>query len=104
MERAPTEAILEATRDIDRWSTEAIVRAIHEEDHNAFAAVTAALPRIVEAAEVLATALAGGGTWFNVGAGTSGRIGVLDASEVPPTFGLPRHRVQGVIAGGEEAL
>ncbi len=104
MERAPTEAILEATRDIDRWTAEEIVRAIHQEDRNAYAAVTAALPRVVEAAEVLVTTLAGGGTWFNVGAGTSGRIGVLDASEVPPTFGLPRHRVQGVIAGGEKAL
>ena len=102
-ERSPTEAILETTRDIDRWSTEEIVRAIHEEDRNAHAAVTAAMPQIVEAAEGLATALGGGGTWFNVGAGTSGRIGALDAAEIPPTFGLPAHRVQAVIAGGERA-
>lgn len=104
MASQPTEAVLESTRDIDRWSAEEIVRAIHREDQNAFAAVAAALPRIVEAAEVLTTTLAGGGTWFNVGAGTSGRIGVLDAAEVPPTFGLPPHRVQGIMAGGEKAL
>jgi N-acetylmuramic acid 6-phosphate etherase len=101
---SPTEEILEATRGIDRWSAEEIVRAIHEEDRNAHAAVTAVLPRIVEAAEVLTTALAGGGNWFNVGAGTSGRIGVLDASEIPPTFGLPKDRVQGILAGGDPAL
>jgi N-acetylmuramic acid 6-phosphate etherase len=103
-EHSPTEAVLDATREIDQWSTERIVRAIHTEDANAYAAVTAALPKIVEAAEVLTTALAGGGTWFNVGAGTSGRIGVLDAAEIPPTFGLPPRRVQGVMAGGEAAL
>jgi N-acetylmuramic acid 6-phosphate etherase len=103
-DRSPTESVLESTRDIDRWSTEEIVRVIHEEDRNAYAAVTIALPRITEAAEVLAHTLGGGGTWFNVGAGTSGRIGALDAAEVPPTFGLPRHRVQAVVAGGEAAL
>jgi len=103
-ERSPTEAVLEATRDIDRWSAEEIVRVIHEEDRNAHAAVTAALPQIAEAAEVLATTLAGGGTWFNVGAGTSGRVGMLDAAEIPPTFGLPAQRVQAVMAGGERAL
>jgi N-acetylmuramic acid 6-phosphate etherase len=103
-EHSPTEAVLDSTREIDQWSADRIVRAIHAEDANAYAAVTAALPRIVEAAEVLTTALAGGGTWFNVGAGTSGRIGVLDAAEIPPTFGLPARRVQGVMAGGEAAL
>lgn len=101
---SPTEQVHDATRDIDRWSAEEIVRAIHEEDRNAHAAVTAALPRIVEAVEVLATTLAGGGNWYNVGAGTSGRIGVLDASEIPPTFGLPKDRVQAIMAGGDAAL
>jgi N-acetylmuramic acid 6-phosphate etherase len=103
-EHSPTEAVLESTREIDQWSADRIVRAIHAEDASAYAAVTAALPKIVEAAEVLTTALAGGGTWFNVGAGTSGRIGVLDAAEIPPTFGLAPRRVQGVMAGGEAAL
>jgi N-acetylmuramic acid 6-phosphate etherase len=103
-EQSPTEAILEATRDIDRWSTERIVQVIHGEDGRAWEAVGAVLPRVVEAAEVLVVALGGGGRWFNVGAGTSGRIGALDAAEIPPTFGLPRHRVQAVVAGGDAAL
>ena len=103
-ERSPPEAVLDATRDIDRWSAEEIVRAIHEQDRQVHAAVGAALPKIVEAAEVLVTTLSGGGTWFNVGAGTSGRVGVLDAAEIPPTFGLPPQRVQAVMAGGERAL
>jgi N-acetylmuramic acid 6-phosphate etherase len=62
------------------------------------------LPDIARAVEVLVCVLAGGGTWFNVGAGTSGRMGALDAAEIPPTFGLPAGRVQAVIAGGERAL
>jgi N-acetylmuramic acid 6-phosphate etherase len=103
-EHSPTEAIHEATRDLDRWSVERILRVIHAEDANAHAAVAAVLPQIAEAVEVLVVTLAGGGTWFSVGAGTSGRIGALDAAEIPPTFGLPPHRVQAVIAGGERAL
>ena len=102
--RPPTEAVLEATRDIDRWSAERIARAIHDEDRNAHAAVGAALPQIVEAAEVLAVVLGGGGRWFNVGAGTSGRLGAVDAAEIPPTFGMPPDRVQALLAGGERAL
>ncbi len=103
-EYSPTEAIHEATRDLDCWSVERILRVIHTEDANAHAAVTAVLPQLAAAVEVLVVTLAGGGTWFNVGAGTSGRIGALDAAEIPPTFGLPPHRVQAVIAGGERAL
>ena len=103
-EPLPTEAILETTRDMDQWGVERIVRAIHEEDRNAYAAVTAVLPVIAEAVAVLEVTLGGGGCWFNVGAGTSGRIGALDAAEIPPTFGLPASRVQAVIAGGERAL
>jgi N-acetylmuramic acid 6-phosphate etherase len=102
--RPPTEAVLEATRDIDRWSVERIVRAIHDEDRHAYDAVGAALPQITEAADVLAVVLAGGGRWFNVGAGTSGRLGAVDAAEIPPTFGMPADRVQALIAGGERAL
>jgi N-acetylmuramic acid 6-phosphate etherase len=89
---------------MDQWGVERIVRAIHEEDRNAYAAVTAVLPVIAEAVAVLEVTLGGGGCWFNVGAGTSGRIGALDAAEIPPTFGLPASRVQAVIAGGERAL
>ncbi|HVN38725.1 MAG TPA: N-acetylmuramic acid 6-phosphate etherase [Myxococcota bacterium] len=103
-ERPPTEAVHEATRDIDRWSAAEIVRAIHEEDRRAYDAVGEVLPRIVEAAEVLGVVLAGGGRWFNIGAGTSGRLGAIDAAEIPPTFGMPPDRVQAVLAGGERAL
>jgi N-acetylmuramic acid 6-phosphate etherase len=103
-EKSPTEAILETTRDLDRWSTERILQVIHSEDGRAWEAVGAALPQIAEAAEVLVVSLGGGGRWFYVGAGTSGRIGALDAAELPPTFGVPRNRVQAVVAGGEAAL
>ncbi len=103
-ERSPTEAVLESTRDIDRWSVDEILDAIHREDRAAHEAVGRVLPDVARAADVLSVTLAGGGRWFNVGAGTSGRIGALDAAEVPPTFGLPAHRVQAVVAGGEAAL
>jgi N-acetylmuramic acid 6-phosphate etherase len=102
--RPATEAVHEATRDIDRWSADRIVRAIHDEDRNAHAAVGEALPQVILAAEVLGVVLAGGGRWFNVGAGTSGRLGVIDAAEIPPTFGMPPDRVQALLAGGERAL
>ncbi len=104
MPELPTEEILEATRDIDTWSVERIVRTIHEEDLRAYQAITRALPSIEEAVDVLVVALGGGGRWFNVGAGTSGRIGALDAAEIPPTFGLREDRVQAVVAGGGKAL
>lgn len=99
-----TEEILERARDLDERSVGEIVRLIHEEDAVALAAVGQVLGQIEAAVDVLEATLAGGGTWINVGAGTSGRIGVLDASEIPPTFGLSPKRVQGVIAGGEKAL
>jgi N-acetylmuramic acid 6-phosphate etherase len=81
-----------------------ILKLIHAEDGVAHAAVGEVLPRMAEAVEVLTCALLGGGRWFNVGAGTSGRLGVLDASEIPPTYGLSPRVVQGVIAGGDRAL
>lgn len=84
--------------------TSAILELIHAEDAVAHAAVGAVLPQIAEAVEVLACSLSGGGRWFNVGAGTSGRLGVLDASEIPPTYGLPVRYVQGIMAGGDRAL
>jgi N-acetylmuramic acid 6-phosphate etherase len=100
----PTEAILECARDLDQRSVGEIVALIHREDAVALEAVSLVLDQIEAAVDVLEATLAGGGTWYNVGAGTSGRIGVLDASEIPPTFGLSPKRVQGVIAGGDRAL
>ena len=100
----PTEEILERARDLDERSVGEIVRLIHEEDAIALAAVGEVLGEIESAVDILEATLAGGGTWINIGAGTSGRIGVLDASEIPPTFGLSPRRVQAVIAGGDKAL
>ena len=100
----PTEAVHEDAHDLDRRSSAEILALIHREDGMAHAAVTAVLPEMEQAVDVLTCVLAGGGRWFNVGAGTSGRIGVLDASEIPPTYGLSPRVVQGVIAGGERAL
>jgi N-acetylmuramic acid 6-phosphate etherase len=100
----PTEALLEASAELDHQSVEDILRLIHAEDAVAHAAVGRVLPDVARAVDVLVCVIAGGGRWFNVGAGTSGRMGVLDASEIPPTFGLPPSCVQGVIAGGDRAL
>lgn len=99
-----TEAILESTRDLDQRSTREVLEAIHGQDRVALDAVGRVLPEIERAVEILVLCLQGGGRWFNVGAGTSGRVGALDASEVPPTFGYPPDRVRAVIAGGEAAL
>jgi len=99
-----TEAVLESTSDLDRRSTREVLEAIHREDQRAVEAVGRVMPALEAAVDALVLVLQGGGRWFNVGAGTSGRIGVLDASEIPPTFGYPPERVQGVIAGGERAL
>jgi len=100
----PTEASLERSSALDDMSSEEILQLIHSEDAVAHAAVGEVLLQMAAAVEVLACALSGGGRWFNVGAGTSGRLGVLDASEIPPTYGLSPRTVQGVIAGGERAL
>jgi N-acetylmuramic acid 6-phosphate etherase len=101
---APTEAVLDDARELDRRSTAEVLELIHREDGVAHDAVHEVLPQIEAAVDVLVCVVGGGGRWFNVGAGTSGRIGVLDASEIPPTYGLSPRVVQGVIAGGERAL
>ena len=99
-----TEERLAATTTLDRMSVKEILEVIHTEDRNALDAVGRVLPQIEAAVDVLATALSGGGRWFNVGAGTSGRMGALDAAELPPTFGVPPERVRAILAGGERAL
>lgn len=104
LREAPTEQLLASARHLDRLSVEDALALIHREDGVAHRAVGAVLPRIAEAVDVLVCAIGGGGRWFNVGAGTSGRLGVLDAAEIPPTFGMPHQVVQGVIAGGDRAL
>ena len=99
-----TESVLESTRGLDRFSVDEILAAIHREDRRALDAVGAVLPEVARAVNLLVLVLQGGGRWFNVGAGTSGRMGALDAAEIPPTFGYPHDRVQAVVAGGPGAL
>ena len=101
---APTEERLAATDGIDRWSAKEILEAIHHEDRNAFEAVQRVLPEIEAAVGVLVRVVESGGRWFNVGAGTSGRMGALDAAELPPTFGIDPERVQAIVAGGDTAM
>ena len=90
--------------DIDLKSTSEIVRIFHEEDRKAMEAVEAESEAIADAIELCVAAFHTGGRLFYVGAGTSGRLGVLDASECPPTFSTSPEMVQGIIAGGDIAL
>ncbi len=101
---ALTEARNPATAAIDTLSSLEIVRLINEEDDRVAGAVRRELPRIAQAVDLIVERLRRGGRLFYFGAGTSGRLGVLDASEMPPTFGVPPDLVQGFIAGGDAAL
>lgn len=84
--------------------TRDLLRRMHAEDLRAVSAVGKALPEVEKAALALYDRLAAGGRWINVGAGTSGRLGVLDAAELSPTFGIPEGLVTALIAGGPAAL
>ncbi len=95
---------LEASLDIDRASTDEVVRLIGEQDATVAQAVAAARPAITEAVEAIVETLRRSGRLFYVGAGTSGRIAMLDAAEVPPTYGVPHDRVQVIMAGGAGAF
>jgi N-acetylmuramic acid 6-phosphate etherase len=102
--KLPTEAQNPASERIDEVSTLEMLRVIHTADGEAVAAVGRELPRIAAAVDAIASRMEAGGRLFYLGSGTSGRLGVLDASEVPPTYDTPPDLVQGVIAGGETAL
>jgi N-acetylmuramic acid 6-phosphate etherase len=93
-----------ATKNIDEVSTLEALRLINNEDRKVAAAVEKVLPEIAVAVEKIAGRIKTGGRLFYIGTGTSGRLGVLDAAEIPPTFGVSAEIVQGVIAGGFEAL
>ncbi len=99
-----TEYRNENTKNIDLLSTIDIVRKINEEDKLVALAIEDETPNIAKAIDIIAKQFLLGGKLFYFGAGTSGRIGILDASECPPTFGVPKDMVQGIIAGGEDAL
>lgn len=100
----PTEQILPDAKDLDQMSSLEIVRLINDEDATVAAAVRHALPQIARAIDVVAAGLRQGGRLIYVGAGTSGRLGALDASEIPPTFNTDPRTVQYVMAGGPKAL
>ena len=89
---------------IDTASVEEILRVINTEDHLVPIAVRRELPHVAEAVKIVVEAFQNDGRLFYVGAGTSGRLGIVDASECPPTFGTDPEMVQGIIAGGEKAV
>ena len=99
-----TEYRNENTKNIDLLSTIDIVTKINEEDKIVAQAVEDELENIAHAVDVIAKQFLLGGKLYYFGAGTSGRLGVLDASECPPTFGARADMVQGIIAGGDDAL
>jgi N-acetylmuramic acid 6-phosphate etherase len=99
-----TEAANPASANIDALSTEEMLRVINAADREVALAVEREIPQIAAAVESIAGRLHAGGHLFYIGAGTSGRLGVLDASECPPTFNTPPELVQALIAGGDGAL
>ncbi|MFZ4793904.1 MAG: N-acetylmuramic acid 6-phosphate etherase [Blastocatellia bacterium] len=98
-----TEQLNPRTEGIDQLPTLEALRIINEEDRQVALAVERVLPAVAQAVDATAARLAAGGRLIYVGTGTSGRLGILDASECPPTFGVPPELVQGIIAGGYEA-
>jgi len=90
--------------NLDKMSIEELLTHINEEDSKVHIAVKQALPQIKNLVEQIEVRMKKGGRVFYLGAGTSGRLGVLDASEIPPTFGVPESMVIGLIAGGDVAL
>jgi N-acetylmuramic acid 6-phosphate etherase len=103
-DRLPTERPDPRTRHLDRLSPVEIARLMNAADHEAVRAVGRVGRTIASAVELIAGALARGGRLIFVGAGTSGRLGVVEAAEIPPTFGTPERLVQAVIAGGRRAV
>ncbi|MFJ2601909.1 N-acetylmuramic acid 6-phosphate etherase [Pantoea agglomerans] len=99
-----TEGRNPASQNIDELSTEAMLRVINDEDKKVALAVEAIVPQIAAAVDAICAAFQAGGRLIYCGAGTSGRLGILDASECPPTFGTPREQVIGLIAGGHTAI
>ena len=104
LENLLTEQPNPASASIDALATEDMLRVINAEDRKVADAVASEIPAIARAVDAIVASFRQGGRLFYIGAGTSGRLGVLDASECPPTFGVPAGMVQGIIAGGEPAL
>ncbi len=104
MQNLRTERSNDATSEFDRKSALQIARLINAQDATVAAAVARTLPQIARAMDLVAASLRGGGRLIYAGAGTSGRLGALDASECPPTFNTDPRLVQYIIAGGDKAL
>jgi N-acetylmuramic acid 6-phosphate etherase len=104
LEKLLTEQPNPASADIDTLPTEQVLGIINGEDRKVALAVEREIPAIARAVDAIVAALETGGRLFYIGAGTSGRLGVLDASEIPPTFSAPAEMVQGIMAGGQAAL
>ena len=104
LEHVLTERRHKDSTSLDALDTLALLELINSADAEVPAAVAAQIPWISRATDAVASVLGQGGRLFYIGAGTSGRLGVLDASECPPTFGVSPDLVQGIIAGGESAL
>lgn len=99
-----TESQLDASQNLDQMSALEIVNLMNREELTVRAAVESAAEPVARVIEKVAEAFSGGGRLFYTGAGTSGRLGLLDASECPPTFGSPPEQVQGIMAGGLAAF
>jgi N-acetylmuramic acid 6-phosphate etherase len=99
-----TEQINPKSRDLDRLTPLEFVDLVNQEDARTLEAIASARVPLAQAIEAIALSLSQGGRLFYIGAGTSGRLGVLDAAECPPTFCTPPHLVQGILAGGAAAL
>ncbi|MBC7904149.1 MAG: N-acetylmuramic acid 6-phosphate etherase [Gemmatimonadaceae bacterium] len=91
-------------RHLDKMSVEEILININKEDKTVAIAVEKSIPQIEKLVTVIVDNMLAGGRLFYIGAGTSGRLGILDASEIPPTYGMPFGLVIGLIAGGEQAI
>jgi N-acetylmuramic acid 6-phosphate etherase len=100
----PTEQRNAASRNLDRMTARAIVGLMNREDRRVVRAVGREIPAIARAVDAIVSGIQKGGRLFYVGAGSSGRMGVLDAAECPPTFGVSRKLVQASIAGGRRAV
>lgn len=90
--------------DLEQMSSQQLLEHINNEDKKVANAVEEVLPQICQVVDATAARFEKGGRLFYIGAGTSGRLGILDASEIPPTFGMPHDRVIGLIAGGDGAI
>ena len=104
LEKLSTEARNPASSRIDKLDTLSMMRVMNDEDQKTALAVKAILPDMARAVDVIAARLKTGGRLFYMGSGTSGRLGILDAVECPPTYSTDPDLVQGLIAGGKEAI